>query len=170
MLYEVITIQVKNVGHIKLQNAKFVANSADKLVITSRSSELTIMDDLGRTKESHKLPYGAVLEVKDGQPVRAGEIVANWDPHTHPIITEVAGRIKFIDLIDGVTVSRQTDELTGLSSIVVLDVNERSSAGKELRPTVKLVDENGKDILIPGTDVAAQYFLPGQAIVRNNFV
>jgi len=159
-------VQVKNTGNIKLQNAKFVTNSADKLVITSRSSELTIMDDLGRTKESHKLPYGSVLEVKDGQPVTAGQIVANWDPHTHPIITEVAGRIKFIDLIEGITISRQTDELTGLSSIVVLDVNERSSSGKELRPTVKLVDEQGKDILIPGTEVAAQYFLPGQAIVQ----
>ena len=157
---------VKNTGVIKLQNAKFVENSGGKLVITSRSSELTIMDDLGRTKESHKLPYGSVLEVKDGQSVKAGEIVANWDPHTHPIITEVAGRIKFIDLIDGITVSRQTDELTGLSSLVVLDVNERSSSGKELRPTVKLVDANGKDVLIPGTEVSAQYFLPGQAIVQ----
>ena len=157
---------VKNTGTIRLQNAKFVENSGGKLVITSRSSELTIMDDLGRTKESHKLPYGSVLEVKDGQSVKAGEIVANWDPHTHPIITEVAGRIKFIDLIDGITVSRQTDELTGLSSIVVLDVNERSSSGKDLRPTVKLVDANGKDVLIPGTEVPAQYFLPGQAIVQ----
>ena len=88
------------------------------------------MDELGRTKESHKLPYGSVLEVKDGQAVRAGEIVANWDPHTHPIITEVAGRIQFENMIEGITVTRQTDELTGLSSIVVLDVNERTSTGK----------------------------------------
>ncbi len=157
---------VKNTGVIKLQNAKYVQNSDGKLVITSRSSELTIMDELGRTKESHKLPYGSVLEVQDGQPVKAGEIVANWDPHTHPIITEVAGRIKFVDLIDGITVSRQTDELTGLSSTVILDVNERSSSGKEMRPMVKLVDASGKDVLIPGTEVAAQYFLPGQAIVQ----
>ena len=157
---------VKNTGVIKLQNAKSVENSAGKLVITSRSSELTIMDELGRTKESHKLPYGSVLEVKDGQAVKAGEIVANWDPHTHPIITEVAGRIQFENMIEGITITRQTDELTGLSSIVVLDVNERTTTGKELRPTVKLVDANGKDVLIPGTDVAAQYFLPGQAIVQ----
>jgi DNA-directed RNA polymerase subunit beta' len=160
------SIQVKNTGTIKLQNAKFVHNSDDKLVITSRSTELTIMDDMGRTKESHKLPYGAVLEVKDGQAVSAGDTVANWDPHTHPIITEVAGRLQFEHMIDGVTITRQTDELTGLSSIVVLDVNERPSAGKEMRPTVKLVDLNGKDVMIPGTDVAAQYFLPGKAIVN----
>ena len=160
------SIQVKNTGSIKLQNAKFVTNSADKLVITSRSTELTIMDEMGRTKESHKLPYGSVLEVKDGQAVSAGDTVANWDPHTHPIITEVAGRLDFEHMIDGVTITRQTDELTGLSSIVVLDVNERPSAGKEMRPTVKLVDQNGKDVMIPGTDVAAQYFLPGKAIVN----
>lgn len=143
------SIQVKNTGSIKLQNAKFVLNNSDKLVITSRSTELTIMDEMGRTKESHKLPYGSVLEVKDGEAVNAGDTVANWDPHTHPIITEVAGRLHFEHMIDGVTITRQTDELTGLSSIVVLDVNERPSAGKEMRPTVKLVDLNGKDVMIP---------------------
>ncbi|OXS15483.1 DNA-directed RNA polymerase subunit beta' [Zobellella denitrificans] len=159
------SIQVKNTGTVKLQNAKFVTNADGKTVIVSRSSELTIIDDMGQTRENHKLPYGALLEKADGETVQAGQIVANWDPHTHPIVTEVAGRIKFIDMIDGITISRQTDELTGLSSIVVMDVNERPSAGKELRPTVKLVDESGKDVFIPGTDLAALYFLPGRAIV-----
>nr|WP_237332960.1 DNA-directed RNA polymerase subunit beta' [Zobellella iuensis] len=159
------SIQVKNTGTVKLQNAKFVTNADGKTVIVSRSSELTIIDDMGQTRENHKLPYGALLEKADGETVQAGQIVANWDPHTHPIVTEVAGRIKFIDMIDGVTISRQTDELTGLSSIVVMDVNERPSAGKELRPTVKLVDDAGKDVFIPGTDLAALYFLPGRAIV-----
>ncbi|PSJ42387.1 DNA-directed RNA polymerase subunit beta' [Zobellella endophytica] len=159
------SIQVKNSGTVKLQNAKFVTNADGKTVIVSRSSELTIIDDMGQTRENHKLPYGALLEKADGETVQAGQVVANWDPHTHPIVTEVAGRIKFIDMIDGVTISRQTDELTGLSSIVVMDVNERPSAGKELRPTVKLVDEAGKDVFIPGTDLAALYFLPGRAIV-----
>ncbi|WP_116475729.1 DNA-directed RNA polymerase subunit beta' [Zobellella maritima] len=159
------SIQVKNAGTVKLQNAKFVTNSDGKTVIVSRSSELTIIDEMGQTRENHKLPYGALLEKADGEAVQAGQVVANWDPHTHPIVTEVAGRIKFIDMIDGVTISRQTDELTGLSSIVVMDVNERPSAGKELRPTVKLVDEAGKDVFIPGTDLAALYFLPGRAIV-----
>ncbi|RKF21393.1 DNA-directed RNA polymerase subunit beta' [Alginatibacterium sediminis] len=157
---------VKNSGSIKLHNAKAVTNSEDKLVVTSRSTELTVIDELGRTKESHKLPYGSILEVKDGDAVNAGAIVANFDPHTHPIITEVEGRLKFVDMIDGVTVTRQTDELTGLSSTVILDAGERTSAGKEMRPTVKLVDADGNDILIPGTDLVASYPLPGKAIVN----
>ncbi|OIN09634.1 DNA-directed RNA polymerase subunit beta' [Oceanisphaera psychrotolerans] len=159
------SIQVKNAGTVKLQNAKFVTNADGKTVIVSRSSELTIIDEMGQTRENHKLPYGALLDKADGETVQVGQVVATWDPHTHPIVTEVAGRIKFIDMIDGVTISRQTDELTGLSSIVVMDVNERPSAGKELRPTVKLVDDAGKDVFIPGTDLSALYFLPGRAIV-----
>ncbi|WP_199451078.1 hypothetical protein, partial [Vibrio harveyi] len=93
-------------------------------------------------------------------------VVANWDPHTMPIITEVAGRVKFVDMIDGVTVSRQTDELTGLSMITLLDAAERTGAGKDMRPTVKLVDEQGNDVMIAGTEMPAQYFLPGKAIVQ----
>ncbi|MFP2771004.1 DNA-directed RNA polymerase subunit beta' [Oceanisphaera sp. KMM 10153] len=159
------SIQVKNAGTVKLQNAKFVTNADGKTVIVSRSSELNIIDEMGQTRENHKLPYGALLDKADGETVQVGQIVATWDPHTHPIVTEVAGQIKFIDMIDGVTISRQTDELTGLSSIVVMDVNERPSSGKELRPTVKLVDDAGKDVFIPGTDLSALYFLPGRAIV-----
>ncbi|GAA3718914.1 DNA-directed RNA polymerase subunit beta' [Oceanisphaera sediminis] len=159
------SIQVKNAGTVKLQNAKFVTNADGKTVIVSRSSELNIIDDMGQTRENHKLPYGALLDKADGETVQVGQVVATWDPHTHPIVTEVAGQIKFIDMIDGVTISRQTDELTGLSSIVVMDVNERPSSGKELRPTVKLVDDAGKDVFIPGTDLSALYFLPGRAIV-----
>jgi DNA-directed RNA polymerase subunit beta' len=159
-------VQIKNAGTLKLQNAKFVINSESKSVITSRSSELTIIDELGREKERYRVPYGSVLSKNDGDEVNAGEIVANWDPHTHPIITEVAGRIKFVDMIEGLTMVRQTDELTGLSSIVVTDPNQRSSAGKELRPMVKLVDAKGNDINIAGTEIPAQYFLAGNAIVN----
>ncbi|WP_434340505.1 DNA-directed RNA polymerase subunit beta' [Motilimonas cestriensis] len=159
-------VQVKNTGSVKLYNAKFVVNSDGKPVVTSRSTELMVLDELGQTKEAHKVPYGAILEKKDGEAITAGEVVANWDPHTHPIITEVAGTIKFADLIENVTVTRQTDELTGLSSMVVLDPGQRPSAGKEMRPMVKLVDAAGNDINIPGTDIAAQYFLPGNAIVN----
>ncbi|MGP7734283.1 DNA-directed RNA polymerase subunit beta' [Oceanimonas smirnovii] len=159
------SIQIKHSGTVKLQNAQTVTNMDGKTVIVSRSSELTIIDEMGQTRENHKVPYGALLEQPDGGQVQAGQVVANWDPHTHPIITEVAGRVKFIDMIDGVTISRQTDELTGLSSIVVMDVNERPSSGKELRPTVKLVDDAGKDVFIPDTDLSAMYFLPGRAIV-----
>ncbi|WP_064601598.1 DNA-directed RNA polymerase subunit beta' [Photobacterium sp. J15] len=160
------SIQVKNNGSVKLQNAKFVTNNEGKLVITSRASEMTIIDEFGRTKESYKLPYGSHLTKGDGAEVAAGEVIANWDPHTMPIITEVAGRVQFVDLIDGVTVSRQTDELTGLSMITVLDAAERTGAGKDMRPTVKLVDENGNDVMIAGTEMPAQYFLPGKAIIQ----
>ena len=159
------SIQVKNAGTLKLQNAKFVTNADGKTVIVSRSSELTIIDEMGQTRENHKLPYGALLDKADGEQVQVGQIVATWDPHTHPIVTEVAGHIKFIDMIDGVTISRQTDELTGLSSIVAMDVNERPASGKDLRPTVKLIDDHGNDVFIPGTDLSALYFLPGRAIV-----
>lgn len=159
------SIQVKNTGTLRLANVKFVTNNEGKLVLTSRNTELTIIDAFGRTKEHYKVPYGAILSKGDGQEVTAGETVANWDPHTMPVVSEVSGFVKFIDLIDGLTVTRQTDELTGLSSIVVQDVGERATAGKDLRPAIKLVDAKGNDILIPGTDVVAQYFLPGKAIV-----
>ncbi|MFV0450431.1 MAG: DNA-directed RNA polymerase subunit beta', partial [Vibrio sp.] len=160
------SIQAKNTGTVKLHNAKFVINKDSKLVITSRASELTIIDEFGRTKEKHKLPYGSLLSKADNDAVEAGETVANWEAHTLPIITEVAGRIQFVDMIDGVTVSRQTDDLTGLSSSEVTDAAARPAAGKDMRPAIKLVDEKGNDVVIPGTDMPAQYFLPGKAIVN----
>ncbi|WP_411360535.1 DNA-directed RNA polymerase subunit beta' [Pseudidiomarina salilacus] len=159
-------VQVKNKGTLKLHAAKYVENSDSHLVITSRSTELTLIDEFGRERERYKVPYGAVMKKGEGDAVDAGEIVANWDPHTHPIVTEVAGRIKFVDLIDGVTMTRQTDELTGLSSVVVLETGQRTSAGKDMRPMVKLVDAKGKDVNIAGTDMPAQYFLPGNAIIN----
>nr|WP_175579790.1 MULTISPECIES: DNA-directed RNA polymerase subunit beta' [Vibrio] len=160
------SIQAKNTGSVKLHNAKFVINKDKKLVITSRASELTIIDEFGRTKEKHKLPYGSLLSKADNDAVEAGETVANWEAHTLPIITEVAGRIQFVDMIDGVTVSRQTDDLTGLSSSEVTEPAARPAAGKDMRPAIKLVDEKGNDVVIPGTDMPAQYFLPGKAIVN----
>ncbi|GAA6205152.1 MULTISPECIES: DNA-directed RNA polymerase subunit beta' [Thalassotalea] len=160
------SVQVKNTGHLKLQNAKFVTNSEDHLVITSRSSELTVIDELGREKERYKVPYGSIISKKDGGEITAGETIANWDPHTHPIITEVAGKVQFVDLVDGVTMVRQTDELTGLSSIIVTDAGQRNAAGKEMRPAVKLIDAKGNDVNIAGTDIPALYYLPGNAIVN----
>ena len=160
------SVQVKNTGHLKLQNAKFVTNSEDHLVITSRSSELTVIDELGREKERYKVPYGSIISKKDGGEINAGETIANWDPHTHPIITEVAGKVQFVDLVDGVTMVRQTDELTGLSSIIVTDVGQRNAAGKEMRPAVKLIDAKGNDVNIAGTEIPALYYLPGNAIVN----
>ncbi|MGK2946380.1 MAG: DNA-directed RNA polymerase subunit beta' [Candidatus Malihini olakiniferum] len=160
------SIQVKNKGSLKLYNAKFVKNAAGKLVIISRNTELKLIDEFGRIKESYKVPYGAVMGKGNGDEVSGGETVANWDPHTMPVITEVGGSIRFTSMIDGQTITRQTDEMTGLSSIVVLDSAERTGGGKDLRPAIKIIDAKGDDILIPGTDIPAQYFLPGKAIVQ----
>ena len=160
------SVQVNNSGTLKLQNAKFVTNSDKHIVITSRSSELTVIDEMGRVTENYKVPYGAVLSKNDGEAVSAGDTIANWDPHTHPIITEVKGKAQFVDLIDGVTMVRQTDELTGLSSIVITEAAQRSASGKEMRPALKLVDAKGKDVMIAGTDIPALYYLPGNAIVN----
>lgn len=160
------SVQVNNSGTLKLQNAKFVTNSDKHLVITSRSSELTVIDEMGRVTENYKVPYGAVVSKNDGKAVKAGDTIANWDPHTHPIITEVKGKVQFVDLIDGVTMVRQTDELTGLSSIVITEAAQRSASGKEMRPALKLVDAKGKDVMIAGTEIPALYYLPGNAIVN----
>ncbi|WP_074012414.1 DNA-directed RNA polymerase subunit beta' [Candidatus Sodalis sp. SoCistrobi] len=160
------SIQVKNKGTIRLSNAKFVVNGSGKLVITSRNTELKLIDEFGRTKESYKVPYGAVMAKGDGAEIMGGETVANWDPHTMPVITEVDGFVRFTDMIDGQTITRQTDELTGLSSIVVLDTAERTGGGKDLRPALRIVDANGNDVLLPGTDMPAQYSLPGKTIVQ----
>jgi DNA-directed RNA polymerase subunit beta' len=160
------SVQVKNTGTLKLQNAKSVINSDNHLVITSRSSELTVIDEMGREKERYKVPYGSVLSKHDGEAVNSGDTIANWDPHTHPIITEVAGKVQFVDLADGVTMVRQTDELTGLSSIVITDAAQRTATGKEMRPALKLIDAKGKEVMIAGTEIPALYYLPGNAIVN----
>src|SRR6185437_6352056 len=126
---------------------------------------ISIMDTHGRERERYKGPYGAVVNVKDGAAVKAGQIVANWDPQTHQIVSDVAGRVRLIDFLDGITVQAQTDELTGLESNVVTDPKRRGTQAKDLRPTVRLEDKKGKDLKLPGTDIPAQYFLPAGAIV-----
>jgi DNA-directed RNA polymerase subunit beta' len=158
-------VQVKNAGSIRLHNIKTVTDKNGHLVAVSRSGEIGVVDDHGRERERYRIPYGAVISVADGAAVDGGQIVANWDPHTHPIVVEVAGKVRFADFVDGVTVQKQTDEITGLSSLVVTDPKQRGSAGKDLRPLVQLLDEHGKELKIPGTDVAAHYFLPAEAIV-----
>src|SRR5689334_145824 len=121
-------VQVKTTGTLKFTNLKTVAHSAGHLVAVSRSGELSVMDTHGRERERYKVPYGAVIDAKDGAAVKAGQTVAKWDPHTHPIVSEVAGVIRFIDFIDGNTVQEQIDELTGLASAVVTDPKRRGSA------------------------------------------
>jgi DNA-directed RNA polymerase subunit beta' len=127
---------------------------------------LTVLDAQGRERERYKVPYGAVIPAHDGDAVEAGAVMATWDPHTHPVITEVAGILKFNDFIEGVTVQRETDDITGMSSLVVIDAKQRGTAAKDLRPMVKLVDVKGEDLSIAGTDIPAHYVLPAGAIVN----
>ena len=158
-------VQIKTTGAIKLNNLKTVEHSAGHLVAVSRSGEVCVLDNHGRERERYKVPYGSVLTVRDGDMVKAGQTVANWDPHTHPIVSEVAGRMRFIDFVDGVTVNEQVDELTGLQSNVVTDPKRRGGGAKDLRPMIRLEGLNGENLVLPGTDITAQYFLPAGAIV-----
>ncbi len=160
----VSAIHVKNAGQIRLHNIKTVANKNGNLVAVSRSGELGVIDDAGRERERYKVPYGATISVGDGDAVAPGQEVAIWDPHTHPIITEVAGQVQLADFHENVTVTKELDEFTGLSSNVVMDPKTRPSAGKDLRPTVRLLDEEGNDLFIAGTDMPAQSMLPAGAI------
>jgi DNA-directed RNA polymerase subunit beta' len=159
------SIEIKNGGTIRLHNIKTVEHQSGHLVAVSRSGELTVVDEKGLEKERYKLPYGATLRVADDDTVKGGDIVANWDPHTHPVVTEVAGKLAFEDFIEGVTVQRQQDDVTGLTSRVVIDPKQRPATGKDLRPMVKLLDADGQELNIAGTDLPARYFLPSGAIV-----
>ena len=159
-------IQVNSDGVVKLHNIKVVDRPDGSLVAVSRSGELSILDAVGRERERYKVPYGAVIKVRDEAEVSAGDVVANWDPHTHPIITEVAGTVKFSGMEEGVTIKRQTDEFTGLSSISVMEAGERPAAGKDIRAGVTLVDDKGNELTLAGTNVPAHYFLPAMAMVN----
>jgi len=157
-------VQVKSAGTIRLNNIKTVKDKDSHLVAVSRSGEVGVVDSYGRERERYKIPYGSVLTVDEGSSVETGDIIVTWDPHTHPVVTEVNGMIQLIDFIDGVTVQEQSDEITGLTSRVVIDPKQRSAAGKELRPMVRLVDDQGDQVNLSGTDIPAQYFLPAGAI------
>ncbi len=158
-------VEVKSKGTIRLHNIKTVRHEKGHLVAVSRSGELGVVDEFGRERERYKIPYGATITVNDGDVVSAGQSVANWDPHTHPVVTEVAGMIKFSDFVDGITVTTQVDEITGLTSTVVLDPKQRGSGGKDLRPVVRLTNAKGKEVTFANTDIPALYALPAGAIV-----
>ena len=159
-------VTVKTTGSVKFNNLKHVQHASGHLVAVSRSGELSVLDNHGRERERYKLPYGATIQLKDGGEVKAGQTVANWDPHNHPIVSEVAGFMRFVDFVDGVTVIEKTDELTGLASREITDPKRRGTQAKDLRPLVRIVDKNGKDLTIPGTDLPAQYMLPPRSIVN----
>ncbi len=160
------SIEIKSNGLAKLNNIKTVAHHKGYLVAVSRSGEVSVSNDQGRERERYKVPYGATITIADGAEVKQGQVVANWDPHTHPVVTEVAGNIKFEDFLDGITVTEQVDEFTGLTSIVVLDPKSRGGSGKDLRPVARLVDNDGVDICFANTDIPAVYALPAGAIIN----
>ncbi len=158
-------IEIKSNGNAKLVNIKTVAHHKGYLVAVSRSGEVSITNEQGRERERYKVPYGATITIEDGAKVKQGQVVANWDPHTHPVVTEVAGKLKFEDFVDGVTVAEQVDEFTGLTSIVVLDPKSRGGTGKDLRPVARLVNDKDEDIFFANTEIPAVYALPAGAII-----
>ncbi|KPQ25090.1 MAG: DNA-directed RNA polymerase, beta' subunit [Halomonas sp. HL-48] len=159
------SVQVKHGGKVRLHNIKHVERADGKLVVVSRSSALAVADDHGREREYYKLPYGAELSVRDGDVVDAGTVVAKWDPHTHPIVAEVEGQAQFIDLDEGVTMHRTVDEMTGLSSIEVIESAARPMAGRDKRPMVMLKDAAGEYVSVSGSNTPVQYLLPGKSII-----
>ena len=161
-------IVVKSAGEVRLSNVKTVVNKDGNLVTVSRSGEISIVDDQGRERERYRLPYGAVVTIKDGDRVEQGQEVATWDPHTHPIVTEVAGIVDFVDFVDGSTINTQIDEVTGLSSTVVTDPASRSAGAKDLNPMIRLLDEDGNSLFFENTEIPVQYPLAGGAVISLN--
>ena len=160
-------VEAKSNGTVRFNSQmRYVANNKGELIVIGRSSEVVIHDEIGRERERHKVPYGATLLVQDGSTIKAGTTLATWDPHTRPMITEHAGLVKFENVEEGVTVAKQTDEITGLSTLVVIDGKRRSSStSKLLRPTVKLLDENGEEVKIPGTETPVSMAFPVGAVI-----
>ncbi len=150
------SVQVRNKGTIRFHNIKTVNHHKGHLVAVSRSAEIGVADDLGRERERYKVPYGASIIVKDGQVVDAGATVATWDPHTHPLITEVAGKVRFSQILDGNTATSRTDDATGMSTVEIMAVKDRPASGKELRPAVVLDGADGSEQF---------YFLPQNTIL-----
>ncbi len=160
------SVEAKSNGNIGFNaTMRYVTNGKKELVVISRSGEIIIHDEHGRERERHKVPYGAVLAVKADQTIKAGTILANWDPLTRPIITEFAGKAHFENVEEGLTVARQVDEVTGLSTLVVIDPKRRGSA-KVVRPQVKLIDATGNEVKIPGTDHSVTIGFPVGALVQ----
>ncbi|MBK1682428.1 DNA-directed RNA polymerase subunit beta' [Rhodoferax fermentans] len=160
------SVEAKSNGNIGFNaTMRYVTNGKGDLVVISRSGEIIIQDEHGRERERHKVPYGAILTIKADQTIKAGTILANWDPLTRPIITEFAGKAHFENVEEGLTVAKQVDEVTGLSTLVVIDPKRRGSA-KVVRPQVKLIDANGNEVKIPGTDHSVTIGFPIGALVQ----
>ena len=160
------SVEAKTNGTVRLTNIKTVTNKDGKLVAVSRSGELSVIDQNGHERERYKMPYGATLGIEHGDEVKQGQLLASWDPHTHPIIAEVSGRIAFQDFEDGVTVQESSDADTGLTVRTIMDNALRSTSAKDKRPLIQLLDENGQPVKQAGSDIPVNYFLPGGAIVH----
>ncbi|MBK7462911.1 MAG: DNA-directed RNA polymerase subunit beta' [Betaproteobacteria bacterium] len=147
-------VEAKSAGTVRYtSNMRYVTSAKGEKVVISRSGEVLIADDHGRERERHKVPYGATLSVDEGKVVRAGAKLSTWDPHTRPIVTEYAGTARFENVEEGVTVAKQVDDVTGLSTLVVIDHKRGGKAAtKGIRPVVKLLDENGLEVKIAGSD------------------
>ena len=146
------SVEAKSNGTIGFNaTMRYVTNNKGELVVISRSGEIIITDN-GRERERHKVPYGAVLNIKPDEAIKAGAILAHWDPLTRPIITEYAGTAKFENIEEGLTVAKQVDDVTGLSTLVVIDPKRRGST-KVVRPLVRLIDADGQEVKIPGTEL-----------------
>jgi DNA-directed RNA polymerase subunit beta' len=160
------SVEAKSNGVIGFNaTMRYVTNSKKELVVISRSGEIVIHDEHGRERERHKVPYGAILAVKADDKIKSGAILANWDPLTRPIITEFAGQSKFENVEEGLTVAKQLDEVTGLSTMVVIDPKRRGAA-KVIRPQVKLIDATGSEVKIPGTDHSVTIGFPVGALIQ----
>ena len=146
-------IEVKSSGTVRFASTmRYVTNARNEQIVISRNGEFIIEDENGREKESHKVPYGATLSVMDGKKVKAGEVLANWDPHTRPIISEYAGKVKFENVEEGITVAKQIDDVTGLSTLVVIDSKQKGTQSKTSRPQIKLLDKAGDEVKLSGSD------------------
>jgi DNA-directed RNA polymerase subunit beta' len=158
------SVEIRNKGTLRFHRIKTVEHEKGHLVAVSRSGEIGVVDEFGRERERYKIPFGATITAREGTKVTGGQVVATWDPHTHPVVTEVAGFMKFQDFVDGLTVATQVDEVTGLSSTVMLDSKQRG--GKDLRPTIKLLNAKGKEVFFAHTNIPAVYTLPMGALVN----
>ena len=159
------SIEINNDGVASLYNLKTIKNVDKNLVAVSRSGEIIISDQYGKERERYKVPYGAIITIKDGQKVKAGDLISTWDPHTHPIVAEAAGIIKFEDFVDGVTVTEQIDEVTGLSNIMIMDSKKQTSTTSLIRPKAALVNGRGKPIMFTKTETPIIYIFPAGAII-----
>ena len=161
----VSSIEVKYGGVVKMEGVNWLPQESGNKVVVSRSGEVSLLDEVGRERERYKIPYGAILTVNESDKVEPGARIASWDPHAHPMISEVTGRVQLVDVVEGATVNKRVDEITGLINIEIMDPKTRSGNAKEMRPVIKLVNDGGEELKIPGTDIPAHYPLPSKAVI-----